>query len=93
MAEKKSANESPSMRREQVLKTAREHIVAAAALLRPLSSEFERVSWILEDTLMYVDEAQAAYEEENSSQRGPHANSSLSDETSGEKTKEVNAGQ
>ncbi|MCB0359895.1 MAG: hypothetical protein KDD44_09670 [Bdellovibrionales bacterium] len=36
---------------------AREHILAAAALLEPFGPDFERVAWMLEDTLMYVDEA------------------------------------
>lgn len=79
-------------RREDVLCTAREHIVAAASLLRPLSSEFERVSWILEDTLMYIDEAQAAYEEEVSSTAGPHAAQGLEKQIE-KSDKQVTAGQ
>lgn len=92
MAEEKSDQKEAVMRREEVLRTSREHIVAAASLLRPLSSEFERVSWILEDTLMYIDEAEAAYEEENSVTASPHAKSNHADETDSKDGKQVNAG-
>ncbi len=92
MAEETSKQLQAGLRREEALRTAREHIVAAAALLRPLSSEFERVSWILEDTLMYIDEAEVAYEEENSQQRGPHANGSIGEATDSEQNKEVTVG-
>ncbi len=36
---------------------AKELVLAASAILAKLGPEMERVSWMLEDTVMYIDEA------------------------------------
>ena len=42
--------------KEQIA-VAKEHVVAAANILKSLTPELGRVGWLLEDTLTYLDEA------------------------------------
>jgi len=46
-----------SASQQEAVSQAKEHIEAAAVVLSPLGPEFERVSWLLEDTLVYIDQA------------------------------------
>ena len=42
--------------RTAIIEDAKELIVQAAKMLSSLGPEFERISWMLEDSIMYVDE-------------------------------------
>ena len=44
---------------------AREHVTAASLLLKPLGGEYERISWMLEDSLVYIDQARQKETTEN----------------------------
>lgn len=50
--------------REETIALVKEHICAAAGLLRPLGEDFERVAWLIEDSTMYLDEAVFAAEQQ-----------------------------
>ena len=39
---------------------AREHILSAASLLRGLNTEMDRVAWMLEDALTFIEDAEEA---------------------------------
>lgn len=43
--------------RTEAIEQVKEHVAAASGLLKPLGGDFERVAWMLEDSLMYLDEA------------------------------------
>ena len=49
-------NLKPTTMEEKVME-AKEYIMAAASLLRGLNTDMERVSWILEDALTFIDDA------------------------------------
>ena len=55
-AKDKNNNLKPTIMEEKVLE-AKEFIMAAASLLRGLNTDMERVSWILEDALTFIDDA------------------------------------
>ena len=54
-----SNNQKPTKMDEKVLE-AKEYIMAAASILRGLNTDMERVSWILEDALTFIDDAREA---------------------------------
>ena len=41
---------------EELLRQVRGHVTAAAQLLKPLGPDKERIGWLLEDVLSYLDE-------------------------------------
>ena len=45
-----------SSHRERVLAQVRQAIFQASNLLKPLGEEYERISWVLEDTIPLIDE-------------------------------------
>lgn len=49
----------PTTMEEKVLE-AKEYIMAAASILRGLNTDMERVSWLLEDALTFIDDASEA---------------------------------
>ena len=51
-----------SKSREEQLAEVREHIQAASSILQTLSPELARVAWMLEDSLSFIDEAEAEKE-------------------------------
>ena len=44
--------------RAELLAEVREHLSCAAGILERLGPDCERIGWIVEDTLMYIDEAE-----------------------------------
>jgi hypothetical protein len=50
------ARQSRNKNKDKVLRAVRESISEASSLLRNLGGEHERVAWLLEDSLMYLDE-------------------------------------
>jgi hypothetical protein len=50
---------------KEALVEVHEHVTRAAAILRSLGAEYERVSWMLEDTLTYLrpDEVMAEFDD------------------------------
>ena len=51
-----TAKKKTAQTEENAKLTAKEHIEQAANLLCKLGSEGERIAWLLEDTLNYIDE-------------------------------------
>ncbi len=49
-------SESPEGEESGFIHEAREHILAACELLRPLSSDYARIAWLLEDALTFLDQ-------------------------------------
>ncbi len=43
--------------REEVVSYAREHLMAAAVILKTLGPSLARVGWMVEDTLVYLDQS------------------------------------
>ncbi len=47
--------------REDVLEEVRAHVEAAAKLLNTMGEDHSRLGWVLEDTLMYLDEIETKH--------------------------------
>ena len=74
--------------RAERINLAREHVFQAASLLRPCGGEFARLSWMLEDALMYLAEAVQEEEEEKKRPRTENMTSAENAQTQKEESSE-----